>query len=519
LGLADEAAPGFRTGSVSAQGPDRANTAPVRFRSGLDIALAGVLTAALVRLWLMPLPSSFWVDEMGTAFVVRHGAGDLSLRVAPQVAQSIYYALPEISTRWLGESETAYRLPSVLAMAVALLLIFRLAARLIHPAAGWFAAFACLSLRGFNYQAADARPYGLGTAVTCASLWFLVRWLDSARWRDALGFAVAASLVWRVHLMLWPVYAVLALYTLARLHRGNTPVRWGAVAAVFAALGVSLLPVAAQALALFQEAGKHVVARPPSLEQLARSLKFGLIAGCGAAAALISRWRKWEPAGYRPSGPSLAFIGAWWLGPPLCLFLYSRLTAASVFLDRYFYVALPGAALAAAAAAAVFIPPRRWKIAALVFGLGVLALVGQWNRVGPPHQISDWRGAARALGEQRLGPGVPVIAPSPFIEARPPVWRPDYPIDSFLYSHLLVYKFPGRIYPFPFQNSPQAEQFAIQLSQQVLAGAGKFVIYGETPKVLFWRDWFQSRPEFIGWHIRRLGPFGDVEVVEFEKAG
>ena len=39
----------------------------------------------------MPLGSSFWIDEMGTVFVTRHGAADPSLSVAPQVALSIYY--------------------------------------------------------------------------------------------------------------------------------------------------------------------------------------------------------------------------------------------------------------------------------------------------------------------------------------------------------------------------------------------------------------------------------------------
>src|SRR5208282_1346188 len=145
-----------------------------------------VLAVAITRLWLMPLPSSFWVDEMVTAFVVHHGPADPSLAVAPQVPQSIYYRLPQASEALLGFSEISYRLPSIFAMAIAVLLIARLAARLIHPQAGWFAAFACLGLRGMNTAAADARPYALGMCVAAAAMLFLVRWLDSADWRDAL---------------------------------------------------------------------------------------------------------------------------------------------------------------------------------------------------------------------------------------------------------------------------------------------------------------------------------------------
>ena len=100
---------------------------------------------------------------------------------------------------------------------MALFLIARLSARLIHPQAGWFAAFACLTMHGFNFQAADARPYALGTVIMAAGLWFLVRWLDGARWRDAASFLVFAALLLPVHPLYWPFYLVFAGYAAARL--------------------------------------------------------------------------------------------------------------------------------------------------------------------------------------------------------------------------------------------------------------------------------------------------------------
>jgi len=175
----------------------------------------------IVRLWLMQLPSSFWVDEMVTAFVVHQGPADPSLAVAPQVPQSIYYRLPQAAEALLGFSEISYRLPSILAMPW-FYSDCDLAARLIHPQAGWFAAFACLGLRGLNTAAADARPYALGMCVAAATLLFLVRWLDSADWGDAFAFIVFGALVWRVHLIFWPFYLGLAGYALVRLARHET---------------------------------------------------------------------------------------------------------------------------------------------------------------------------------------------------------------------------------------------------------------------------------------------------------
>ncbi|MBZ5623192.1 MAG: glycosyltransferase family 39 protein [Acidobacteriia bacterium] len=488
----------------------------------LGACLPLLLLLSIARLWLMPMRSSLWVDEMGTVFVVRQGPDDPSLRVAPQVPESIYYLLPRGAEALLGFSEVTYRLPSLLAMAAALFLIARLATRLIHPQAGWFAAFACMALRGIDYQAADARPYGLGTLVACASLWFLVRWLDCGGWRDALLFVVFAALLWRVQLIFWPFYLVFGIYALVRLARrgtpvGETPVGMSRAALVFALLALALLPVAIKALALYRQAGGHVIVALPSARDLVLSLKLGLIAVCGAGAWLLSRVFRWRPDSPTVSRSSFSLLLAWWLCPPFCLFGFSWLTGHSVFVARYLWLALPGGALVAVLAASRFIPAAQWTPLAAALGVGVLLWNGQWDHVWPPHHNSDWRGAARTIQELGMGPETPVICPSPFIEAKPPAWRPEYPLSGFLYTHLSVYPFPGRIYPLPFEDSPEAEEFAGRLAGQVLAVSKRFVLYGGQGQVGFWRDWFRARPELAGWSNEQSRTFGDVEVVVFEK--
>ncbi len=479
--------------------------------------LCGLLLALCVaRLWLMPLPSSFWVDEMATVFVVREGAGDPSLRVAPQVPQSIYYALPRASQTLLGISEWAYRLPSLLAMAAALLLVARLAARLIHPQAAWLAVVGCLALRGFDYQAADARPYALGTLVACVALWFLVRWLDSGGWRDALLFLAAAALLWRVHLVFWPFYLVFALYAGVRLARRETPVPWWQATVVFGLTGLALLPVLFTAVRLFREAAVHVVVPVPGGRALVDALKLGLVAVCGLgawAAARLFRWRTDVPP---PGVSALVLIVCWWLCQPLGLFAFSRLTGASVFVPRYLWLGLPGGVLAAVVLASRSVPAKRWNALAAVLAVGVLVTNGQWNRVWPLHHNSDWRAAAQAVNQWTGRPGAPVICPSPFIEARPPAWSPGYPLPGFLYAQLYVYPIRAVTILFPFESSPEAEAYAARISRQTLLPAGRFAIYGGAGQAGFWREWFARRPEFDAWRSRRLGPFADVEVVVFE---
>jgi len=485
------------------------------------LPLAATFVLCLARFWVTPLFSSYWVDEMATLFVVRHGASHPSFAVAPQVPQSLYYALAAVAGRFLGYGEAALRIPSLLLMGVALFFIARLAARLIHPQAAWFAVFGCLSLRGFNYQAADARPYALGTCVAAAGVWFLVRWLDGARWRDAALFVVCGALLWRVHLIYWPFYLVFTAYAVARLAFRETGVTWRRVLVVFAVLGLTLVPVAWNAVALLGEARRHVITGLPTLRNLVLAVKVGFVATCGVAAFLLRRAfraRRPEPCdGTGLASPaSLILIGAWWLCQPLSLFLFSWATGNSVFLGRYIGVALPGVALAAAAAAAPFVAEAHWKPVALAFGLGVLLLLGDWKHAWPRHDISDWRAAARTVNAMAADPATPVIVPSPFIEARPPVWRAGYPLCSFLYSHLEVYRPQGTLYPFPFESSPQAERYAAGLSQRTLAPAGRFLIYGSDRSAGFWRKWLAARPELAGWRSSRPGPFGDVDVIVFE---
>ncbi len=491
----------------------------------LDLLLMLTLACCIVRLWIMPLGSSFWVDEMGTYFVVHHGANDSSLRAVPQVAASIYYFLPMLAEKVAGFSEVSYRFFSVLAIAGALAAIGWLAARLIHPHASWFVVFASMTSRGFNYQADDARPYALGAFVLAISVLCLVRWLDAGRWRDAVLFAVPASLLWWVHLIFWPFYLVFAVYACFRILRSETRAGWRQALAVFALVGCAALPVAMRAIALLHEAAAHVIVPRPGFGELLSILKVRAIILTSAAAFLLSRSFKWKaPRTAWVCGSSLALILSWWLIDPVCLFAFSWISGDSVFLARYLGLALPGVALTAGMLVAIFVPASYWKPLGLILGLGVLIFMGQWRQLWPQHQNSDWRGAASALGRWEAGDNLPVICPSPFIEAQPPIWRPDYPLQTFLYSNLTLYPIAGRAYTFPFATfpfvtPPVVEEYAQRLSLGTLAPAGRFAIYGWDRSVEFWRRWFAARPELDGWQSKGLGAFGDVEVVVFSRNG
>jgi len=501
----------------------------------LNLLLALVLFLSIARLWIISLHTSFWVDEMVTVFVVHNGPNHPSLSIAPQVSKSIYYAVARAADSLFGVSEVGYRLPSILAMGLALLLVARLAARLIHPDAAWFAVFACLALKAVDSEAADARPYALGMFVSAAALLFLVHWLDTNRSIPAAAFVLSGALLWRVHLLFWPVYLVFVLYACVRRARHETKVAWLTTGLMFTALAITLIPVAIDAWRILGQAHAHVFVPAPKWSQLIYALKPSLLLAALAVAATVNllprRTSAQDPSTSAPEQlstftsiavSSLCLILAWWLIHPVTLFVFSRLSGNSVFVPRYLSVALPGAAAAATLAAAVFIPRSRpsaplWKYAALILGVGVLLTVGDWRHPWTPHANSDWRNAALAV-HALAGADTPVICPSPFIEAKSPVWSPDYPLPGFLYSYLSVYPVGGRLFLFPFETSPEADAYARELSRETLPHAGRFVIYGGLGPAGYWRDWFLKQPEFAGWRATSLGSFGDVLAVVFEPA-
>jgi hypothetical protein len=402
-------------------------------------------------------------------------------------------------------------------MAIALFVIARLAARLIDPCAAWLAAFACLALRGFNFQAADARPYPLGTCIAMAALWFLIRWLDRARWREAALFVVFAALLWRVQPVYWPFYLVLVAYTAARLAWRETQVPWPHALAIFAALALALAPVAIEVLALRSGARAHVIAPLPGLRALLYSLKPGLLVAFWGAGWLLSRVARWKTDARPPARSSLVLLLALWCSAPVGLFGFSWLTGVSMFVDRYYSLVLPGAVLLAVAVASRFVPLRQFRTLSAAVGVAALLLLGDWNVLWPEHTDGDWRLASRAIDSRALGPDTPVVCLSPFIEARPPVWHPDETLPAILYAYLWVYPVHGNRYLFPFGDSPQAERIAAAAAA-TLSSSSRFFIYGDVDGATFWRRWFQRRAELAGWTSRRIGPPGSVAVVEFNRS-
>ena len=213
-----------------------------------------VVTAVVIgSLWLVPLFSSLWLDELGTWWVVKDGLGDAVHRALTFHGQSpLYYSIVWVARTVGGNSEVVLRLPSLIATAVSVVLLYRLARNLIGREAAWFSVLVFAATQSVAFEASEARPYALATLAVIASTYALVRWLDDGRrWSLALVYALLAVTVVWMHYLYALVLVPQALYAIIRRRRGETEVSVRRLVAVAVIVTAGIVPLAIQLASLW----------------------------------------------------------------------------------------------------------------------------------------------------------------------------------------------------------------------------------------------------------------------------
>jgi hypothetical protein len=119
---------------------------------------------------------------------------------------------------------------------------------------------------------------------------------------------------------------------------------------------------------------------------------------------------------------------------------------------------------------------------------------------------------------------MPAFCISPFVEAAPPVWRPDYTLPGFLYAPLFAYPLRAKAYLLPydpggdFKPPREAGEYAESVADGELPWHEKFVIYGSIGAVSDWSAWFSSRLKTRNWRSE-VHDFGDIRVSMFRRNG
>jgi mannosyltransferase len=268
-----------------------------------------------------------------------------------------------------GDSPTALRAPSVIAMAVTAGLVVLLGRRLFTPTAGVTAGLLFIIVPTVSRYGQEARPYALAVLFATLATLLLLRALDAPTWRRWLGYGLCMVLVGGTHIV---AVTVMAAHLLAvwRLVRVTDRLRY------WRFLGPAVLVVSVVGpFAMYASKESAAIAWiKPTLLRLPHNL-FGswAVAAALAGLALVATILLLPGRRRQP----LVLLGTWALFPPV--FTLATFPLLHLFLYRYLLFTIPAWVLLAAHGLdglARLVTPRAKTVVAAFVATAALAALG-----------------------------------------------------------------------------------------------------------------------------------------------
>ena len=483
-----------------------------RWRAGAGWYLPAVLAAAVMAglgVWGLARDSSMGNDEVATrwaALLPLHLLTHLLRHV--DAVHGLYYLFMH---GWMvvGTSPAVMRIPSVIAMVVAVALTVIIGRRLTGSAwAGLFAGLIVALTPTISYYAQTARSYALVFACVVGSTLALLHALAAearaieARATEATKATAAARA--RFPAGRWLVYAVLlvvggylnelsllvvaahAVTVLLARYGRRVITDWAAVAAVSV---IVVLPLAA--LSAREDAAVAWIPRPGlwSLRILfhdyfGASTAVAVLLLCCVVAALLPPLHRGRraagPAWWSHGGVSLPSVAAPLLVVPGALLILESLVARPLYVDRYVLYGEAGAALLAGAGALRIgrwlagVTDRRmlvWVPGVVVCVLALVLQLAPQQRVRTPQsRLFDFGGPSRYLAAHAR-PGDGVLFFSNFFRKA----RLGYPADYRNVSDFAMAQSPAAAGNFQGRDKP------VGTVQSLMTGYQRIWVVGRSP--------------------------------------
>ena len=483
-------------------------------------SLARLLLCLVACQAVLQLNSGFWLDETLSYWATNAGLSQI-VRRCTMWPSSILYGALFFALRPLGSlGPWIYRLPSFLAIALSVLVLFRMAKRLFGSETAWVAVAAFVSLHPVQFAACDARPYGLGLLAVLFSTDLLLQYLDRPSFGRAGRYAVVTALVPYFHL-LFGVGLLFQLLYFVYCRINGLRVRLGHAAFALATIAVLALPLANQVLVSSKSAQIHSFAERPHANNFVEiyftvdlALASLLAFGVAAFAAPKLEW-SWASKGI-PRFKVLAVL--WALTGPLLLYLMSSFSQAQVFIPRYYLPYAAGLAICLAIAVGSF--DRNIVATAFICGLVAMAALPLRHAASLRHtaNLGNWGAAAAFVNEQAILNNTPILLRSQFAESN---FLPVTPVeDNPSFSQLSYYPLKARVITLPATFSAPARQVIDAAVRTPLASSGRFLFVsysgppGSPQPFLFY-----IQGKLGSWQVRELGNFDGVIVTEFAVGG
>jgi hypothetical protein len=476
-------------------------------RTDLPLIALAVL-AAVVLIWVGQLPSSLWIDELGTFWVIDGDLASTADRAWRFHGQTpLYYTMLWSVTQLLGTSELVLRLPSLLSMLATAFLLYRFAARLFGQGAAIVALAIFVVYPNVGIYAADARPYALALLATLIATMLIESWLRTFERKQAVFYGLAAAAIVYVHYVFASILVAHALFFAWTMYRSVADQRrrlWTGCMLAAAVFLVTIAPTSPQVARLLDRSDELVfsdVVLPAMVAIWAPPV--AVVALVGTVMFIAGRGGRLREV---PSDP-LILLGLGFVTPPLVLFMLGLVSDIDLWTSRYWFVAAPfGAMLFGVITAAGLRKSSSIKTVTLA-----VLLVGMLTMTSFKHSAEDWRSAMSAA-DAITDEDTPLLLFSNLIELGTPEFLIDPEKRSYVTSPLAYYPVAASVSPLPMTTYEDREDRLVPILASLPPGEPVAVVTNrEAGTFSFISGWFSAN----GYGLAEFQTFGAVQVAKF----
>jgi uncharacterized membrane protein len=391
-----------------------------------------MLAALVLRAWVWPLNSGFWLDETLIRAMIHAPLRDVLSRSLPWSQSALFNFIEWLAYHSLpGSMEFRLRIVSVLASAIAVTGVFKIGHRFIDREAGIISALFFVALPQVCEQACNARPYALAMCAQVWGLYFLFDAMNAGRSRSIFWWTALSAITIYLHVffafsfIIEVVFAVAACLCDRRAKLLRTFVI--AILLVLAAL----VPLTPQILLVWRGRALLSISWPVTVTNLAiQIIPFVLL-----PALLVVILECWCGKLSEFDNHRVLWLAAvMLLGPAIALFSFSKVSGNDLFLPRYLAVTFPACAILwGTLVSRIAMRGQRYMAAMLVLfaSCAVLAISGQQ----PSGGNEDWRSAG-----QQIPRDSGVLLYSSLVETKRLDWLTDPSRWEYLSAPLNVYR-------------------------------------------------------------------------------
>jgi hypothetical protein len=474
-----------------------------------------VAALAVIRLWLLPIGNSFWLDETLIVWAIRDGFPHI-LHAVPLTPQSIAFCLVE----WLvslvgGIHEPTLRLPSIAAGIATLFVLYRIGVEFVDRSAGLTLAAIYITLQQVAIEIPNARPYSLALLAESAALLFLLRWLRDGGMKYGVLWVLCAVAAGHLHQFFFSVAPIEAGFVLWCIYRGGAVKIRQLVICCLIGLALST-PAIPHVLFLSRQAKMLSWVPQPGFFDLLKAVVPKFVLPLLAFIVLVEWLGGKRPRWIQTPSSNTAAVGALVLFvPTVGAFVLSHFTRIHVFYPRYLLPAVPGLVLFWGWLLHRLDSPSVRKIT-LAGGLAAsLAITGGLSLVPDYHQ-EDWRSAAKSLPESGA-----TLVYSGLVETQNFNWLEDPVRWGFLIAPVLAYRpdlQPEDSFVIPFHFDQAGQEYLDRLiGSRISARNTVTVVTRQTFVGPRWPPWISVRLRAAGYRHIRDSAYGLVQVDMFER--